>query len=127
MENPIFKNIFKELYTDKVVDVKNRKTTDMTKLAVLGGQFKLLQINLSRQGKGVINLAAVEEIKDGNFASMKYSSKLIRIKSPHIFIFTNMELNWYELTTDRWRIIHLDADYIEGVKNLFKMFWNKKY
>lgn len=99
----------------------------MTKLAVLGGQFKLLQINLSRQGKGVINLAAVEEIKDGNFASMKYSSKLIRIKSPHIFIFTNMELNWYELTTDRWRIIHLDADYIEGVKNLFKMFWNKKY
>ncbi len=127
MENPIFKNIFKELYTDKVVDVKNRKTTDMTKLAVLGGQFKLLQINLSRQGKGVINLAAVEEIKDGNFASMKYSSKLIRIKSPHIFIFTNMELNWYELTTDRWRIIHLDADYIEGVKNLFKMFWDKKY
>lgn len=127
MENPIFKNIFKELYTDKVVDVKNRKTTDMTKLAVLGGQFKLLQINLSQQGKGVINLAAVEEIKDGNFASMKYSSKLIRIKSPHIFIFTNMELNWYELTTDRWRIIHLDADYIEGVKNLFKMFWNKKY
>jgi len=116
-------NIFKDLYSDKVVDVRDGKTADMTKLAEHGGQFKMLQINLSRHKKKEMNLSAVEEIKDGNFASMKYSSKTIRIKTPHVFIYTNMELKWNEMTADRWRIIHLDQEYEEGFKTFTLIEW----
>jgi len=109
-------NIFKDLYSDTVVDIRDGKTADMTRLALNGGQFKMVQINLSRQRKGEMNLSAVEEIKDGNFASMKYSSKTIRIKSPHVFIYSNMELKWNDMTIDRWKIIHIDQEYEEGFK-----------
>jgi len=109
-------NMFKNLYSDTVVDIRNGKTADMTKLAQNGGTFKMAQLNLSRQEKGKVNLSAVEEIKDGNFASTKYSSKTIRIPPPHFFIYTNMELKWNDMTRDRWKIIHLYQEYEKGFK-----------
>jgi len=119
-------NIFKDVYPDEVVDVRNGKPEDMKKLAEQGGQFKMLQLNISRQKVGKLCLASIEEIKDGNFASMKYSSKTLRIKNPHVFIYTNTELKWEEMTTERWMIVHLNKEYKNGFETYNWSQWKEK-
>lgn len=117
-------NMITDMHPDDVVDVKTGKTEDMTKLVQQKGNVKLLQINLSRPRNGNLNLAAIEDMKDGNFSSMKYASKSIRIQSPHVFIYTNKELKWKLMTTDRWKIIHLEKKYDQGFKIFTWLEWS---
>jgi len=59
-------------------------------------------------------------MKDGNFSSFKYAPKKILTKHPHLFIYTNAELDWNCLTEDRLKIIHLEKTYNDGF-NVFTL------
>lgn len=107
-------NVMKDAYPDDIVNISNGRTKDITSLVRQGVQYKLIQMNVPRQNNKGINLEAIEMIKDGNFASMKYKPKSVRSQPPHFFIYTNNELKWTNLTTDRWRIIHLHDQYKDG-------------
>lgn len=116
-------NMLTDLHQDEVVDIKNGKTRDMTYLAKNIGKYKMIQLNLTRQTIGTVNLSAIESMKDGNFASMKYTPKKIRMEPPHVFIYTNSALKWEDLTADRLEIIHLSREYKEGFQKYTLLEW----
>jgi hypothetical protein len=116
-------NMLTDLHPDEVVDIKNGKTRDMTYLAKNIGKYKMIQLNLTRQTIDTVNLSAMESMKDGNFASMKYTPKKIRMAPPHVVIYTNTTLKWEDLTEDRFEIIHLSREYKEGFQKYTLLEW----
>ena len=116
-------NILTDLHPDEVVDIKNGNTRDMTYLVKNPGKYKMIQLNLTRQTIDTVNLSAMELFKDGNFVSMKYTPKKIRMEPPHVFIYTNTALKWENLTEDRLEIIHLSREYKEGFKKYTLLEW----
>jgi hypothetical protein len=102
-----------------VVDITNGNSKDMLFL-VKNGNYKMIQLNLTRQTTNKVNLSAIESMKDGNFSSFKYAPKKILTKHPHLFIYTNAELDWNCLTEDRLQIIHLEKTYNDGF-NVFTL------
>jgi hypothetical protein len=118
-----FQNKIKDLFCEDVIDIKNGRTIDMTYIAAYGGNCKIVQINLTRQNMDSLNYGAIEMIKDGNFATTKYRPKAIRRKPPHIFIYTNQELDWKSMTKDRWQIIYLHKCYATGFKTFTWLEW----
>jgi hypothetical protein len=116
-------NMLTDLHPDEVVDIKNGKTRDMTYLAKNIGKYKMIQLNLTRQTIDTVNLSAMESMKDGNFASMKYTPKKIRMEPPHVVIYTNTTLKWEDLTEDRLEIIHLSREYKEGFQKYTLLEW----
>ena len=83
----------------------------------------MIQLNLTRQTIDAVNLTTMELFKDGNFVSMKYTPKKIRMEPPHVFIYTNTALKWENLTEDRLEIIHLSREYKEGFKKYTLLEW----
>ena len=118
-----FQNMLKDLYPDDVVDLKNGTTKDITYLAAQQELFRIVQFNLTRQNTSTLNMEAIEMIKDGNFSSMKYIPTTVRRKPPHLFIYTNKELDWNGMTEDRWHIIHLSKHYENGYKTFTLFHW----
>ena len=118
-------NMLSDLHPDEVVDIKNGNTRDMTYLAKNIGKYKMIQLNLTRQTIGIVNLSAIESMKDGNFASMKYTPKKIRMEPPHVVIYTNTALDWENLTEDRLEIIHLSKEYEDGFQKFTLLEWKK--
>lgn len=54
-----------------------------------------------------ISYTAIEEVKDGLLFSGKYESGMCLFNSPHLLIFANEEPDYSKLSSDRWRITHL--------------------
>jgi len=109
-----FQNMLYDLHPDEVVDIENGNSKDMLSLLKNVGKYKMIQLNLTKQTTEKVNLSAIEKMKDGNFSSLKYVPKKIRTEHPHLFIYTNAELDWNCLTEDRLRIIHLEQTYNDG-------------
>lgn len=116
-------NVLKDLYPDEILDIKNGRTKDITYQAKQARQYKMVQVNITRQMSGKVNQEVWELLKDGNFSSSKYNSSAVRMKSPHVFIYTNRDLKWTDMSLDRWKIIHLHDKYEEGFKTFTYSQW----
>lgn len=94
------------------------KTTDIINLVynsfTAHQPIKCVFIDLPRSAQGRVSFNAVEMLKNGLIANMKYETGIAAFNPPHIFIFSNHEPpNMDELSADRWRIyeiIDLDVD-----------------
>ncbi|RPH79017.1 MAG: hypothetical protein EHM77_06330 [Planctomycetaceae bacterium] len=118
-------HMFNALCEKEVLNLTFTTEKDMLYEAAKKKTFKLVQINVERE-KNRFKMGPVEKIKDGEFASMKYQGKMVRNTTPHVFIYTNNEPNWNDLTEDRWKIIHLDSGYQDGFDIFDLKAWRKK-
>jgi hypothetical protein len=105
------------LHDDKVLTISTGKSADIHYIARSKQFYTLIQMDISRDQKETVNLNAIESLKNGQYANHKYKGSEELTDHCHIFIYTNNELKWSAMTTDRWEIIHLDKDqYEEGYK-----------
>ena len=99
-----FQHMLLDLHPDEVVDITNKDLNDAILFIKKNkGRTKMIQLNLTRQTAEKVNLSAIEFIKEG-----------ISIKPPHLFIYTNEEIDWDCLTEDKWQIIYLKKTYNDG-------------
>lgn len=63
--------------------------------------------DIPRTAQGYVNYCALEEVKNGCFASNKYESKMVIINPPHIICFANFEPNFGAVSIDRWNVVEL--------------------
>jgi len=118
-------HMFNALCEKEVLNLTFTTEKDMLYEAAKKKTFKLVQINVERE-KNRFKMGPVEKIKDGEFASMKYQGRMVRNTTPHVFIYTNNEPNWNDLTEDRWKIIHLDSGYQDGFDIFDLKAWRKR-
>jgi hypothetical protein len=103
-----FQRTLVDKYPSKVLIIPDNNKRDILNLAAKHKKYNFVFMNVARQTKK-IDLAAIENIKDGNVSSGKYQGKIIRTKPPHVVLFSNKPLCWEDLTEDRWKIIHITA------------------
>jgi len=63
--------------------------------------------DIPRTAQNYVNYCALEEVKNGCFASNKYESKMCIINSPHVICFANFEPELENMSVDRWNIVDL--------------------
>jgi hypothetical protein len=66
--------------------------------------------DLPRIKEGKVSFAAMESVKNGCFFSSKYESKMIIMKTPHIFVFANFPPDKSALSADRWCIYNINDE-----------------
>jgi len=71
---------------------------------------KIILYDIPRTAKDYVNYTALEEIKNGVFASNKYESSMVVINPPHFICFSNFEPNYDAVSLDRWRITCLEEE-----------------
>ncbi len=76
--------------------------------SVKNGEYPdIILYDIPRTAEGYINYTAMEEIKNGVFASSKYESKMVIMPSPHIICFSNFEPDLDTMSADRWKVTRL--------------------
>lgn len=68
----------------------------------------LFDVPRSRSNGLDLNYGHYEKIKDGIISSPKYQSTTKYLKSSHVVVFTNAEINMESLSADRYKIIVVD-------------------
>lgn len=63
--------------------------------------------DIPRSNENYISYTAIEEIKNGLFASSKYECEMVVMNSPHIICFANFEPNYESMSLDRWSVKEL--------------------
>lgn len=63
--------------------------------------------DVPRKSKNYVSYSALEEIKNGCFASTKYECECVLMNSPHIICFANFEPDYDAMSIDRWDIMAL--------------------
>jgi len=53
--------------------------------------------------------SAMEGIKNGMFMSTKYECKMVLMKCPHVWVFSNQLLNLSSMSADRWKIWEING------------------
>ena len=66
--------------------------------------------DIPRTAQNYVNYCALEEVKNGCFASNKYESKMCIINSPHVICFANFEPDYENMSLDRWSVINLEEE-----------------
>lgn len=72
-------------------------------------KVKILFIDLVRSSEGRVSYEGIESLKNGIFFSGKYESAMVVFPCPHVVIFANFEPNLDSLSSDRWKVRHLEA------------------
>lgn len=85
------------------------RTTDIVNLVynahVAGKPIDIILWDLPRQTQGKISFNALEMLKNGLIANMKYETGVAAFATPHIVVFANQEpVDMYLLSRDRWCI-----------------------
>ena len=70
---------------------------------------KIVIYDIPRTAENYINYTALEEVKNGLFASNKYESAMVIINPPHFFCFANFEPYLDAVSKDRWKIVEIDG------------------
>ncbi len=68
---------------------------------------EIIIYDIPRTAENYVNYGALEEVKNGLFASTKYESDMIIINPPHFLCFANFEPDYLSVSEDRWRIHNL--------------------
>ncbi len=92
------------LVSGKSADIKYQIKTYVDK--ELTGP-KIILYDIPRTAENYVNYGALEEVKNGVFASNKYESSMIVINPPHFLCFANFEPNYSNVSQDRWRVTNL--------------------
>ena len=69
---------------------------------------KVVIFDIPRSMKDYLSYSAIEEIKNGCFASSKYECEMVLMNSPHILCFANEIPEFEKLSKDRWKITDLN-------------------
>lgn len=64
--------------------------------------------DIPRTAENYVNYSALEEVKNGCFASNKYESKMVIINPPHIVCFANFEPKFEAVSQDRWNVVNVE-------------------
>lgn len=70
---------------------------------------EIVIMDIPRQMEEYISYAALEEIKNGCFASTKYECDTVVMNPPHVLCFANFEPKYEALSEDRWRVKCIDS------------------
>ena len=65
---------------------------------------KIIILNIPRGKIHKIDWGGIEQVKDGIFFSPKFKGSMCTYNSPHIYIFTNEEVDTSHLTNDKWKL-----------------------
>lgn len=68
----------------------------------------LILYDIPRECQQYISYQAIEEVKNGCFASTKYECEMIVMNSPHIICFSNFYPDSDKMSEDRWVITELN-------------------
>lgn len=69
--------------------------------------------DIPRTARNYINYCAIEEVKNGCFASNKYESDMVVINPPHFLCFANFEPSFENMSQDRWKVVDLGETTVE--------------
>lgn len=79
---------------------------------------ELIIMDIPRSNLNYVNYGAIEEVKNGCFASSKYESKMCNMNCPHILCFANEPPDVNKMSLDRWDIINLSHLHDSGAAPL---------
>lgn len=65
---------------------------------------KIVIWNIPRTMEQFVSYEAIEQVKDGLFASGKYEGAEVNMNSPHIVVFANFYPDTTKMSEDRWKI-----------------------
>ena len=68
---------------------------------------KIVIYDIPRTCENYVNYTALEEVKNGLFASNKYESSMVVINPPHFLCFANFEPNLDAVSYDRWKVFEI--------------------
>ena len=69
---------------------------------------RVIFVDCSRFMADKANLGVIEQIKNGRLLNHKYhTGTYVFRNSPHVVLFTNQDMNWEQMSSDRWRIWQL--------------------
>ncbi len=102
-----FKNNYSNANPGEASFLTNGKTADMLHSSTKCMKARVFFLDLMRStwtedGKNFVNYQALEEIKNGNFASNKYDGAVYTRDSPHFVVFANCKPELKKLSLDRW-------------------------
>lgn len=80
---------------------------------------RIVFLNVSRDDYESVDYKAIENIKDGIFASTKYDSSMRVMNCPHLIIFSNKEPAIRRLSLDRWAIFKISDQSKEIIESKF--------
>ncbi len=107
--------IMKDLEPNEVLVIDSGKSQDMFRIASKIDSPRVVICDCPKAQQSYVNLAALEKLKNGHFSSTKYDSATIRwSRRPHLVIFTNTELHWEDINSNRWSIREI-AESIQGI------------
>ncbi len=72
---------------------------------------EIVLYDIPRTAQSYVNYTALEEVKNGLFASNKYESAMIVINPPHFLCFANFEPIVQSVSLDRWKITNLEEEF----------------
>ena len=96
-------------YPDKTIVMNNGKSENMLHVASkVEEDPDVIFIDLSKCMSTRVNYDTIEALKNGMFCSQKYNGRMVFWeKRPHFVIFSNCELDWSQMVSDRWIKRHL--------------------
>lgn len=98
---------------EKACYITSGKTSDIINLVynyIQNQELNIVLLNLPRD-QFKTDYVALEQIKDGIICNTKYETGTIVVNSPHLIIFSNNLPQTEKLTSDRWDIRTIDADF----------------
>ncbi len=102
----------------------------ITKKVESGVHPRIVIFDLPRSMGNKISYVAIEGIKNGLFFSPKYESVMCTYNPPHIFIFSNEEPDYSQMSKDRWRIRcldnHQDLKHIKEWTPIYRGTYNER-
>ena len=114
---------------DRVIqfDLKNSIGTIMQVLRKLPlSTLDTFLFNDARSGQRDLRCYdALELIKDGHATASRYSSEILRFRTPNVVaVFSNADPDMSQLSKDRWKVFYINKD---GLSSQEKRLWKKRH
>lgn len=72
-------------------------------------KLRIVIWDVPRYSLDYINYAAMEEVKNGCFASTKYESGMCVFRNPHVVVFANAPPDYAKMSKDRWCVFRIEG------------------
>lgn len=67
-------------------------------------------LDFTRSRENFVSWEGIESIKNGQFFSSKYESRMITVDYPHVICFANFEPDYTKLSIDRWNVVEITEE-----------------
>lgn len=95
-------------YPAQTESIKTGKSRDIAE--VIYKKHKTINtvfIDVPREDIDIFNYGQFERIKDGRIHREKWESTTVHITNPHMFLFTNADIKYKGMSSDRWQIYNI--------------------